>query len=64
MSGPQFIKKAMGILPSSYDKLDLDAVLAAARAGSFAGLPSAERKRDALGTIRGVDADVVRNNFV
>ena len=39
--------------------LDPAQVLAAARAGSFAGLPGAEHRRDALGLIRAVPADVV-----
>jgi homoserine dehydrogenase len=34
-------------------------LLAAARTGSFAGLPGAERRRDALGLIREVDADAM-----
>ena len=39
--------------------LDPAQVLAAARTGSFAGLPGAEHRRDALGLIREVPADVM-----
>ena len=39
--------------------LDTAQVLAAARTGSFAGLPGADHRRDALGLIREVPADVV-----
>jgi homoserine dehydrogenase len=41
------------------DGLDAAAVLEAARAASFRGLPGSERRRDALGMIRDVEAESV-----